>query len=159
MLEELIHSTHPAITFLALVVIQLILGKKVSFPYGIVFGYDPVNLGIIITICDIFFIIFLLFVFESSSKIKFISRFREKYIAKSEKWKEKRSFRYFNKLGKIGVVTVNIIPFTGGLWMAYILANLLFLKKTETFSLTILGAILGNLLFVLSSLGILKWVI
>ncbi|MBC8276952.1 MAG: small multi-drug export protein [FCB group bacterium] len=159
MLEELIHSTQPAINFLALVVIQLILGKKVSFPYGIVFGFDPVNLGIIITICDIFFITFLLFVFESSSKIKIISRFRGKYTAKSDKWKDKRSFQYFNKLGKIGVVTVIIIPFTGGLWMAYILANLLFLKKTETFSLTMLGAILGNSLFVLSSMGILKWVI
>lgn len=159
MFDELINSAHPVITFLALVVIQLILGKKVSFPYGIVFGYDPVNIGIIITICDIFFIVFLLFVLESSSRIKFIRRLREKYTDKSENWKDKPMFQYFNSLGRIGIVVVIMIPFTGGLWTAYFLTKLLFLKKTETLSLIILGAILGNSLFVLSTMGLLKWVI
>jgi len=159
MLDKLIHSTHPVITLLALVVIQIVIGKKASFPCGIFFGFDPVNIGIIITICDVFIIIFVMFVFESTSKINFIRRLREKFTAKSEKWKEKRTFQYFKKLGKIGIVAVVTIPFTGGVWTAYFLANLLFLKKTETFALALLGGILGNSLFALSFMGILKWVI
>ena len=159
MLDKLINSTHPVITLLVLVTLQLVIGKKASFPYGIVFGYDPINIGIIITVCDVFIIFFVMFVFEGSSKIRYIRRLREKYTAKSDNWKEKRFFRYFNKLGRIGIVMVVIFPFTGGVWTAYLLANLLCLQKTETFSLSLLGAILGNFLFVLSSLGIIRWVI
>lgn len=159
MLDQLINSTHPVITLLVLIVIQLVVGKKASFPLGLIIGYDPVKLGIIITVCDVFIILFVMFVFESSGKIKYIRQLREKYTAKTENWKDKRTFRYFNKLGRIGIIAVIIIPFTGGLWTAYLLANLLFLKKTETFSLSLLGAILGNSLFVLSSLGIIRWVI
>jgi len=143
---------------LMLLALHLVFGKKASFPYGIMVGFFPTAIGLVITALDFALIYLVAEIFENTTRIKIFRKWKEMEILKSEKMKSTKRFRYFNHLGKIGLVGVVIVPFTGGIYSAYFLGNMLKLSKKASYLLTCLGAILGNLLFALSSMGLLHWI-
>ena len=161
MLQDILHNgidvvTHPLLAFVALSVIHFVVGKKFSFPLGVLSGYSPLAIGIIATVCDVLLIIVLMYVFEIAGDIKFIRRMKERRKAKSERRRGSKRFQLFKNMGRVGIVLVLIIPFTGGVYSAALIQNILKIRRWEGIGLALLGMLIGNAIFVLSFLGVLK---
>ncbi len=88
-------SIHPVLSLLFLLIIHFIFGKKVTFPLGILAGFQPYLLGIICSAFDTVLIIMILEAIQLADKISYFRKIREKRLQKAEKWKDTKRFKYF----------------------------------------------------------------
>jgi len=145
------------ILIILFIISQLLLGRKVSIPYGIVVGLNVyLVLGLAITI-DISLIPFVFWVYKGTTR-KISLVIKKRLSSKEEKITESRMMRVIKPLGKMGVLVVAAIPFSGGVLTGIALCRLLKLRYKESFVLLSIGTFLGCLLFVLGVEGIIKWV-
>jgi uncharacterized membrane protein len=148
----------PVIVVVTLVFIQLILGKKASFPYGVLVGMSPVNIGVIVLIADIGLMFFAQALLENSLKLKWLKKLQQKIFISEDKLERSWWLRSFQNLGRLGVVVVTSIPLSGGLWTGLLMSKVLGLGKVESYALVALGSAFGCAVFVVSFLGIIYWV-
>ena len=149
----------PIITFITLICIQLILGKKASFPYGVLMGLSPIHIGIVALISDFSLMPFVRYLFENTKRVGWLEKLRKKLFADEKRLRESRWLRRFQNMGKLGVVILVSVPGGGGVWSGTILSHILDLKKLETYFLVGLGSVFGCLIFVLCFHGIIKWIL
>ena len=83
---------------------------------------------------------------------------RERQLAKSERWRQTKRFQLFKNLGRIGIVLAVIVPFSGGVYSAALIKNVLKIRRWEGIGLALLGMLLGNSIFVLSFMSVLNLV-
>ena len=145
------------ILIILFIISQLLLGRKVSIPYGIVVGLNAyLVLGLATTI-DISLIPFIFWVYKGTTR-KISLVIKKRLSSKEEKITESRMMRFIKPLGRMGVIVVTAIPFSGGVLTGIALCRLLKLRYKESFVLLSIGSFLGCLLFVLGVEGIIKWV-
>jgi len=145
------------ILIILFIISQLLLGRKVSIPYGIVVGLNVyLVLGLAITI-DISLIPFVFWVYKGTTR-KISLVIKKRLSSKEEKITESRMMRFIKPLGRMGVLVVTAIPFSGGVLTGIALCRLLKLRYKESFVLLSIGTFLGCLLFVLGVEGIIKWI-
>ncbi len=145
------------ILIILFIISQLLLGRKVSIPYGIVVGLNVyLVLGLAITI-DISLIPFVFWVYKGTTR-KISLVIKKRLSSKEEKITESRMMRFIKPLGRMGVLVVTAIPFSGGVLTGIALCRLLKLRYKESFVLLSIGTFLGCLLFVLGVESIIKWV-
>jgi len=145
------------ILIILFIISQLLLGRKVSIPYGIVVGLNVyLVLGLSIAI-DISLIPFVFWVYKGTTR-KISLVIKKRLSSKEEKITESRMMRFIKPLGKMGVLVVTAIPFSGGVLTGIALCHLLKLRYKESFVLLSIGSFLGCLLFVLGVESIIKWV-
>ena len=144
--------------FISLILLHAVLGKKASFPFGIIVGLTPVFIGIIVIIYDLALMVVVRMIFENSSRITWLERLRKKLFADHDKLRKSKWLKFCQNLGRLGVFIITAVPFSGGLWTGSILAHILNLQRKETYILVGLGSILGCAIFVVSFMGIVKLV-
>jgi uncharacterized membrane protein len=148
---------NPFILIILFIISQLLLGRKVSIPYGIAVGLNAyLVLGLAITI-DISLIPFVFWVYKGTTR-KLSLLIKKRLSSKEEKINESRMMRFIKPLGRMGVLVVTAIPFSGGVLTGIALCRLLKLRYKESFVLLSIGSFLGCLLFVLGVEGIIKLV-
>lgn len=154
-----IHLTIQFILILGtLMGIQLILGKKAAFPYGLIMGLSPLEIGVLVLINDVFLIVFVRSLFDRSMRIRWLGELQQKLLIDENKLRRSKWLRYFQNLGRLGVLVVVSTPFAGGVWSGSILAHILGLKKSDSYFLIGVGSVIGCAIFVLGFYGILTWV-
>lgn len=143
------------ILIILFIISQLLLGRKVSIPYGIAVGLNAyLVLGLAVTI-DICLIPFVFWVYKGTTR-KISLVIKKRLSSKEEKINESRMMRFIKPLGRMGVLVVTAIPFSGGVLTGIALCRLLKLRYKESFVLLSIGSFLGCLLFVLGVEGIIK---
>ena len=143
------------ILIILFIISQLLFGRKASIPYGIVVGLNAYLVLGLATIIDISLMPFVFWVYKGTTrKINLV--IKKRLSSKEEKINESRMMRFIKPLGRMGVLVVTAIPFSGGVLTGIALCRLLKLRYKESFVLLSIGSFLGCLLFVLGVEGIIK---
>lgn len=150
----LIRLTVVVITLLG---IQFVLGKKASFPYGILMGLPLYAIGLIVILSDLFLIYFTHVLITRTVRMKWLVILQRRAFIDGEKLRKSRWLRHFQNLGRLGVVVVVSTPLAGGVWTGSILSRILGLERMETFALIAIGSVIGCAIFVFGFQGLLSW--
>lgn len=133
------------ITFIG---VQTLLGKRASFPYGLLVGLNLFEITALVVANDMIQTFVLLNCF-GYLKSKF-PMFKTKERAK-KRWKEK-----IETWGFPGVIAVSALPYGGGALTGSILAISTNLNKIRAYWSIVAGCIIGSLLFCAGFGGILN---
>ncbi len=142
--------------------IQYTLGRRGSYPYGLLVHFSLVKITIIVVISDVIQTIALLYLFEYSfDKIPILKKLKHCLTKKKKKkypnGKSKKSFwEKITKWREVGVVIIAALPYGGGALSGSILAYSMKMKKKKAFFFIILGCIIGSTLYYLGFYGIIE---
>lgn len=125
-------------------------GRKIAIPYGVAFT-NWVFVAILTLILDFLQIILFYYIYSKTFEIgilkKFSARIREE-LGKS------KTLAWAKNLGKLGVLTLSMLPsFGGGIWSAVLLAFMLRIDKKIAWLLIITGSLIGISIFAILSNG------
>lgn len=135
--------------------IQCLLGKRGSYPYGLMVGFGLYQITLLVIANDIIQTLLLLNSFEYlSGRIAWMNKRRytcepEKQEASGKKWRKK-----LEKWGAPGLIAVAALPYGGGALTGSILAISMRLEKRRAFWFIIAGCIIGSLIFYFGFIGI-----
>jgi uncharacterized membrane protein len=133
------------ITFLG---VQTLLGKRVSFPYGLLIGLDLLEITALVVASDMAQTFILLNCFDYiTTKLQFLKK------------RESPTSRLKNKIetwGIPGLIAISALPYGGGALTGSILAVSANIRKTSAYWSIVTGCIIGSLLFCLGFGGIMS---
>jgi uncharacterized membrane protein len=135
--------------------IQMVLGRKFSFPYGVVSQFKIHTVIMLIFICDIVMAIVLLYYLDVLSE-KFVF-FRKIKSLPSKKKKSQSKFKLFEKLRKFsgfGLFVVSANPYVGGCFWGCLFAHTIGIKRIPALVIVIIGSLICTLFYVLTWKGI-----
>ena len=134
--------------------IQYALGRRGSFPYGLLVHYSLFKISLLVVLSDIVQTILLLNFFDYCMKhVKWIKRLGEK-LKKKRADKGPGKWEKFKKLGNLGIFLISAIPYGGGALSGSIFAAYLKVSKMKAFLLIIPGCILSTCLYYLGFAGL-----
>lgn len=126
---------------------QTLLGKRGSFPYGLLAGFTLFEITALVIASDFAQTFILLNFFDLfASKLHFIKRRK----IQAPGWREK-----IKKWGAPGIVAISALPYGGGALTGSILAISFNVKKGKAFWSIAMGCVIGSLLFYIGFGGIL----
>jgi uncharacterized membrane protein len=143
---------------LTLIGLQLVLGKKAAFPYGLVMGLSPVFVGLVVLAQDVIQTPFIIMLLQGTAQVPWLEKFRRRLILDEERLKSSRMMGWLKRVQHLGVVVVVSTPFAGGIWTGCILSHVFGLGRLNAFVLIAVGSVFGTIIFVLSFIGILHLV-
>lgn len=129
----------------AFIGIQYVLGKRGSFPYGLMAGFGLYKITLLVIVSDIMQTLLLLNFFDYfSRKISWLKKegTRGKFWKKLKQW------------GAPGIIVVAALPYGGGALTGSILAMSVRMEKKRAFCLIVSGCIIGAILFYFGFTGI-----
>jgi len=150
MLTHLIREIGRILSFLA---VQYTLGRRGSFPYGLLMKFSLEKLSLLVVFSDLLQTLTLLHFFDACvGKWRWLRNLRRK-LTHSE---EERSLRNrLKRAGNWGLVVVSALPYGGGALTGSILAVSLHIDKRKAFAAIMSGCVIGTLLWYLVFAGIL----
>ncbi|RJP80717.1 MAG: hypothetical protein C4524_03070 [Candidatus Zixiibacteriota bacterium] len=151
-------TSHLLLILLTLFGVQLLLGKKASFPYGVIMGLSPVAIGVVVLFSEVVQGAVLMALLSTAHRIRWLSRLRQRLIVDEERLKQSRWWRRFHNMKRLSIVVVVSTPLAGGIWTGTILWHLFGLKKLDAVVLLGIGSVIGCAIFVLSFIGIVNWI-
>jgi uncharacterized membrane protein len=155
-MDDLLSWTAP---FLGLIITQLLLGKKASFPYGILLGFNLYVVSFIIIITDILLMLAVDKVFKIAAKTVFPFTIIYSRLLKLKTHLEEGSLgKKLLLLGRMGALIITAIPFAGGVWSGVIVARILNLQYKQTYMLVGVGTVIGCGIFLIIIEGLI-WVL
>ena len=135
--------------------IQYALGRRGSYPYGLLVKFSLVKISLIVIISDIIQTLILLHVFELSfEKIGWLNRWKSRLDRGKNKETKRSLWIKIKKYGAPGLILVAALPYGGGALTGSILAFSLKIEKKRAFLFIIIGCIIGTILFHLGFLGL-----
>lgn len=141
---------------LAFVGIQYALGKKASFPFGLLMGFDLITISIMVLISDLIQTAMLLKFFDFFIKhLKNLKKWCAKFF-KSKRPPKRRFWEKFRRIGSLGVFLIASLPWAGGALSGSILAVSLKVPKKRAFGAIMAGCVMGTAIFLVSFAGITK---
>ncbi len=134
--------------------VQYLFGKKASYPYGLLLGFDLFEITLLVIACDIAETAFLLQIFHfSGERVKWLNKIHSLLIKKETEPSKSKIRERLMRYRKLGVFFVSILPYAGGAISGSILSYSLGLKKKESFFIIVLGCIVGAGIFYLGFSG------
>jgi len=144
---------------LSFIGVQYALGRRGSYPYGLLIHFSLVKITLIVIVSDIIQTVFLLHSLEAV--IRWIKKIRARLRRRprdSGSTSKKPGWERFRRFGALGVFVVAALPYAGGALSGSILATSLKMKRGRAFLVIIGGCILGSVLFYLGFSGVLALV-
>ena len=136
--------------------IQYALGRRGSFPYGLLVNFSLLKISLLVIVSDIIQTIILLNFFDYFSKnFIFLKRFKQK-LSKKYPPKIQNSKKKFQKIGNTGVLLISALPYAGGALSGSIFAISLKIEKRKAFFIIISGCVIGTYLYYLGFTGIIS---
>jgi len=140
-----------------LLLAQYTLGKKAAFPLGLVLGLNAWEIGIVVILSDFILMTGLNFMFDLSfEKLRWARYLKDRIERGQNRLSNRKWLSGLLKVGWLGPLVITSTPFAGGVWTGISLARVMNLSKRQTNLAVGMGVILGCLVFVLASLGILS---
>jgi len=138
--------------------IQYTLGRRGSYPYGLLVDFNLVKITFIVIISDMIQTLILLNLFEYSfEKIPFLKKFKNWLETRKKKSESKKTFWVrLKKWEGLGIIAVAALPYGGGALSGSILAVSLKMNKKKAYFLIITGCVIGSILFYLGFAGIIS---
>jgi uncharacterized membrane protein len=137
--------------------IQYSLGRRGSYPYGLLLDFSLFKITAIVVISDVIQTVLLLNLLNYTRQ-KF-KCFRPKNREKQEKEKKKKRKLglLLEKYGSAGLIFIAALPYGGGALTGSIVAVSMKMNKKKAFVLIITGCIIGSLIYYLGFTGILSF--
>ncbi len=134
--------------------VQYLFGKKASYPYGLILGFNLFEITLLVIACDIVETAFLLQIFHfSGKKVKWLNKVHSLLIKKETEPSRSKIREKLMRYRKFGVFFVSLLPYAGGAISGSILSYSLGLKKKESFFIIVFGCIVGAGIFYLGFSG------
>ncbi|MFQ6081956.1 MAG: small multi-drug export protein [Candidatus Aminicenantia bacterium] len=136
--------------------IQYALGRRGSFPYGLLVKYNLLKISVLVVISDMFQTLFLLYFFEYFIKrLKWVKKLKER-LKKKEPGSQKNRLEKFKKIGGVGVLLISALPYAGGALSGSILATSMRMEKKKAFGIITMGCVIGTCIYYLGFTGIIE---
>ena len=146
---------HNLLAVAGVVVAQFLLGKKASFPLGLVLGFSAWTIAGIVIVCDLVLMFLLLNLFTLSiSHMKWFQLVRKRFEWAQHWLAEGRWTRNLIPVGWLGVVAITTIPLAGGVWSGVALSRTMAMTRNQSLIAITLGIILGCAVFLFAALGV-----
>ncbi|MCF7840836.1 MAG: small multi-drug export protein, partial [Candidatus Marinimicrobia bacterium] len=143
---------HNLLTIVSIVVAQFLLGKKASFPLGLVLGFSAWAIATIVIVCDLVLMFILLNLFAVSiSRLKWMRLVRRRFEWAQEWLAEGRWTRKLIPVGWLGVVAITAIPLAGGVWSGVALSRTMAMTRNQSIITITLGIMLGCAIFLFAA--------
>jgi len=138
-----------------LIFLQLSLGKKVSYPYGLLVGLNLYTITGLVIITDLVLMLFIEKVISSGvRKLEKFDFVKQKKINLKHFLTDTKIGIYLQHLGKLGVLIITALPFAGGVWSGAALSKIVNLSRPIVIILLTIGVIVGASIFHFGSLGL-----
>jgi uncharacterized membrane protein len=132
------------------------LGRRGSYPYGLLVNFSLVKITVIVLISDMLLTVALLHLFELSiEKVGFLRKLKSRLHKKENQESQKSFWGKVKKWGWLGIIIVAALPYGGGTLTGSLLASSLKMGKKRAFLFITIGCIIGAILFYLACIGIL----
>jgi uncharacterized membrane protein len=136
--------------------IQYALGRRGSFPYGILVKLNLLEISILVVISDMIQTFLLLnFAGFLRKHLNFLGALKKK-LRKKPKPKKSIKWEKLKKIGPLGLFLVSALPYAGGALSGSIMAASLKMKKTKAFFIILSGCIISTCLYYLASAGVIS---
>ena len=136
--------------------IQYALGRRGSFPYGLLVKLNLLEISVLVVISDMIQTFLLLnFAGFLRKHLNFLSTLKKK-LRKKPKPKKSNKWEKLKKIGPLGLLLVSALPYAGGALSGSIMAASLKMKKTKAFLIIILGCIISTCLYFLGFAGVIS---
>ena len=150
---------HKVIAIFSVLIAQYTLGKKVAFPLGLVIGLSVYEIGIVVVLSEFVLMVVINHIFDLSfEKFKWAMYLRNRSERIQTHLNKGKWTARLMRIGWLGPLAITALPFSGGVWTGTSLARVMNLSNRQTLWAVGVGAVLGCLIFVLASLGILNMV-
>lgn len=141
------------------IIVHILLGRKISIPYGIAFGMNPLLVGTEAFILDILQIPFFYYLYESSTRISIIADLKRWSEEKQKGMEKGFLFKFLKNTGRVGIVIISASPLQGGgMWSGVLMTFLMNHPKRESYLLLIAGSLLGCAVLVAGFNIIIEWI-
>lgn len=139
----------------AFIGVQWLLGKRGSYPYGLMVGFGLSKIMVLVIVNDIIQTFLLLNFFDYfSRKIAWLRRKREKSKTPKREGVCKKLLKTLKQWGALGIMVVAALPYGGGALTGSMLAMSVRMEKGRAFCFIVAGCILGAVLFYFGFTGI-----
>lgn len=139
----------------AFIGVQYLLGKRGSYPYGLMVGFGLYKITLLVIFSDIMQTLLLLNFFDYFSRK--IAWLKKKWKGREFKKKEGTRGNFREKLkqwGAPGILVMSALPYGGGALTGSILAMSVNMEKRRAFFFIVSGCIIGAILFYFGFTGI-----
>ena len=137
--------------------IQYALGKRGSFPYGLLIGFSLVKVAILVALADILQTIILLNLMEYSLNRVSLFRGLKNFLEKrQEKRRQRQWLMKLSNLGNLGLLMISSLPQGGGALTGSLVAISLRARKLPAILSISFGCIISSFIFYEIFTGILK---
>ena len=141
---------------IVLILTHFALGRRGSYPYGLLVNFSLVKITVLVLISDMFLTVGLLHLFELSfEKVGFLRKLKSRLNKKEKKESQKSFWGKVKKWGGPGIIIIAALPYGGGALTGSILASSMKMEKKRAFLFITIGCIIGAILFYLACTGIL----
>ncbi len=139
----------------AFIGVQYILGKRGSYPYGLMVGFGLYKITLLVIVSDIMQTLLLLNFFDYfSRKIAWLKKKKEGCETRKKEGVRKKLWKTLKQWGAPGIMVVAALPYGGGALTGSILAMSVRMEKKKAFYFIVSGCIIGAILFYLGFTGI-----
>jgi uncharacterized membrane protein len=142
---------------LGLIINQLLFGKKISFPYGILIGINLYVISITIILTDLLLMVFIdrSYCFMAQRVFPF-TLIQKKVIKYNKRLEESLLSKKVLFCGKASAMIITAVPFAGGVWSGLAIAYSLNINKIQTYWLVGAGTVIGCGIFYIAAEGVLQ---
>jgi uncharacterized membrane protein len=142
---------------LSLFLLHYVLGKRGSFPYGLLVHFSLLKTAILVIVADIIQTIILLYLFDLlTDKFRWIQALKARLDRHREKREGKNWYRRIGGWGTLGLFLLSSLPQGGGALSGCLLAFGLQSRKLPAIIAISLGCIVSAGLFYLVCAGLLQ---
>ncbi len=128
--------------------VQYALGKRVSFPYGLLLHFSLLKIAFLVVLCDFIQALLLLNFLETGfEKIKWLKKLKVRMETRKQNRKKESLFTKLSRRGHWGLLLAASLPYGGGALTGSLLAFSMQMDKRKAFIYIMLGCIFGTLLF------------
>lgn len=140
-----------------LFLMQYAMGKRGSFPYGVVLHFSLMKIALLVILADIIQTVIILFLFEASArKFSWMQSVKARLGRYQHKQEQKKWYQKFGGWGLLGIFLISSLPQGGGALTGSILAIGIQAKKTPAIIAISLGCIISDFLFYAAFRGLLN---
>ena len=142
----------------SLIGVQYFLGRRGSYPFGLLLHYDLLQISAIVVISDVFQTIFLLYFFEYFRRLLGRSPWLKKTWDRKKEKNDRFLGRFLREYGTWGLFIISAFPYAGGALSGSLLAVSLNIERRLAFGIIMLGCVCSTTLYYFLFAGIIDLV-
>lgn len=138
---------------------QFLVGKKASFPVGLLMGWNAYTIAGVVLLSDLFLMFVVEWLFRTSTdKLAGRTYIRDRIERIQTRLENSNWDRGLIAAGWVGTMIITALPFMGGVWTGVAMARITMLSRSQTLIAVGVGAAIGCAIFMGAALGVMHLV-